>query len=295
MFKDSIASAYQSVENSARAWPLFAYNLPSAIVWHDHYIITESTDVERIHDWVLKTDHDYPVHMGKHITKQRDSHLDSLAHSEWMKTQHEDTLFHKHQLKLTGEDFDNIDNLVYGGLYAGHASGSRDVNDFLWQNHKEKKESPSEFVRTNTSHGDLDGDITLNLNSIDSTIKKNRFEKPLITYHGIGFDPSEILDKNKTIHLPAYTSGSLNRNIAIRYAKANMHNRNIHEMHIIQLKHPQQSTGLYLGNTEAFTDNEVLLPRHMTIRLDTTPDKYQVGEHTVNIWKANRLLATETS
>jgi hypothetical protein len=205
-----------------------------------------------------------------------------------MQRQHDHHLQLSHSNNLSDDDHQHVNKLIHGGMDYGHDSGSADLTTFLLNSHG-KGFPPTEFKRTSADGNRTD---TVDLTKIDSILKKNKFVGQFHSFHGIGFDPAEKLGNDgNLLHLPAYTSGSVNRNIALKYANFSPVGNVRHMLHVI---HSPGSHGLYLGNN-TFPDNEVLLPRNMTLKMfPNQPSEYHVGDARVKIWTAHRLNSMET-
>lgn len=266
------------IENGPKHWSMIYWNAPVGMVWHDKSLLAESA----IGDYVWDTEPDYPIDAERHLSG-RLSRSDAIAHSEYMGSQHDRELERAHASNLTHEDHDNINALVYGGLEHGHSSGSFDINHALWNARKAGLEPPEKIVRP-------DGDV--HLKSIDDTMTRNRFKHGIVSYHGIGFHPAEEMESKSILHLPAYSNGTLNKAIAIRYANANQSVRGLEHAHVLEISHPAGSTGLYVGNNE-FEDNELMFPRNITLHLDKEPHIIESGGKRVHVWKAKRLSGME--
>jgi hypothetical protein len=196
----------------------------------------------------------------------------------------------EHINNLDGHHHQTVDAYITGGLEDGHDTGSKFVNDHLIKSHKMKKTPNKEF-----SFGeDPDFQKVLNIDHLDEALSKNKLDKQLTTYSGIGFHPKELMKDGNLVHLPAYTSSSTNRAVALMYSKKDKNN----DYHVLQIKHPKGSTGLYLGDNEdltPFRQKEHISPRNITLKVNPEPEIHtDTLGNKVHIWKATRLLSKES-
>ena len=197
-------------------------------------------------------------------------------------------LAEEHINNLSGNHHAAVNAYVMGGLSSGDETGSRRVNNHLLRCHKEGTEPKKNF-----SFKDEDGEETHNLNidHLDDALKQNKLKKSLTTYSGIGFNPSDVMDKRNKLHIPAYTSSSTNRSVALLYAGDSRDSNGVH--HVLQVTHPKGSTGLYMGDNEdlsPFGQKEHISPRNMTLSVNPTPEIHEdsIGRK-VHIWSAKRM------
>lgn len=271
-------------------WMHLPIDTPIAIIFHGQKHLTE--EQESVDDWVLKSEPTYPTkpsfffHDPFHM-------MHRTLHDNWIKEQENKELNQHHVNNLTSDDRIHIGHLVVGGMMFGHDSGSKDINDYLFRSHQ-KMEYPNTFIRT--KHPGLSANIPdkhIDLTKIDSAIGKNDFgDSQFHTLHGLNFDPRNSI-KDDVLHLPAYTSGSLNRAIALKYSAMSPVDGTHHILHIV---HPSYSKGIYVGNPSNLNDNEVLLPRNMTLKMPhKEPTTYDVSGKRVNVWLAHRMSHLENT
>ena len=284
---DTVADVYRKLMLKPRSWMgLNRRTVSVAILQHSGGFITESVEFD---NWMRTTDVGYP-NSSTDIVRQaygKINHYDYVnlqsTHNDWMDQHHDIRLQYQHRSKVTPDDHSEFQKLIVGGHEFGYDSGSRDVSDHLVQTYRDGKPMPSEFQRS-PKH-------IVDLMKVDAALKKNTFDDIFHSFHGVGFNPSAQVQQDGVLHLPAYSSGSVNRNIALKYAAMSPTDGQHHILHII---HPRASTGIYFGN-EFYKDNEVLLPRHMTLQVHTSaPNKYLVDGKHVNVWVANRLSHLES-
>lgn len=249
--------------------------LPVADISHHHHKKLN----EDVASWVNKTEPE-ENHVGKiSVTNKRE--LGSKL------GQGEDPLKHlsdEHIGKLASEHHYAVDAYLTGGLASGHETGSKHVNNHLIEAHKNGVEPDKHF---SFGESEDDNEKHLHIDHLDDAIKQNKLTKPLTTYSGIGFHPGHLMGDGNKIHLPAYTSSSTNRGVAVLYAKKT---GGVH--HVLKITHPKGSTGLYVGDNEdlsPFAQKEHIAPRNMTLTVNKTPEVHQDSYgNTLHIWSATR-------
>ena len=139
--------------------------------------------------------------------------------------------------------------------------------------------------------GDLIGHI--DIDHLDSAIRANTHEKKFVTYSGIGFNPSDLMGDSDILHLPAYTSSSSVKGIAIPYAKAD-HNG---EFHVLEIHHPAGSHGLYVGDNDPspWGHKEHIMPRGETLKISKKPNSHMDNNGEIlHVWKATRQIKKDS-
>jgi hypothetical protein len=286
-----VQSAYISMCESRNYQNLDFSKIKSVDVFHhkDLQQLSEETE-EDFHEWARKTEPhsqldvhaaklvDHTNMWGKHAQRWHETHA---PHEE------ENTpLLVKHKLNLEPKDYDHIHNITQNGLEEGE-TGSRKLNEFLIHSHENGKPKPSTYTREDGTHIDLE--------AMDHTFKKNKLDKGMTTYSGINFDPNKKRSDSGIVHLPAFTSTSIQRITAARYGMFNTKGKKV--SHVLAITHPKGSTGMYIGNDEDFTpfrDNEFITPRHTTLNIEKEPTKYEMKNGTeIHVWKAKRLIGLE--
>jgi hypothetical protein len=272
---------YHQMLKSPFSWPYLG-KIPTAIIFHDG--LSNLVENKELDEWVHVSDHGYPVSSQSIFNPGIDFFENQEKHIDWMRKQHNATLQENHKKLLSVSDEDHLKKLISGGMDFGHDSGSSDITKFLLDSHRNLP-YPTSFTRVPRPGATKRFPETVDLSAIDSVLKKTSFDGEFHSFHGIGFDPKQLMGSHDILHLPAYTSGSVNRNIALKYSNFSPVSGTHHVIHMI---HPHGSTGTYIGNTH-FMDNEVLLPRNITLKLfPDHPREYHVGNKTVKVWAANR-------
>lgn len=194
-------------------------------------------------------------------------------------------LLRKHKANRTSDDETALKSYVSAGLDAGHETGSRALNYHLLEMHNANKPKPSSFELKNEDGGK----IHYNLTHLDAALNRNKLTEPLTTYSGIGFDPSKLGSHSGVVHMPSYTSSSLDKKTATKYAATVGDTK-----HVIQIEHDVGHPGAYIGNDKTvtpFRDNEYIMPRGSNLSIHPIPEEHRSehdGEH-FKIWKARRL------
>jgi len=165
------------------------------------------------------------------------------------------------------------------------STGSEIVNKHLIKSHIDKTE-PNKFFSFGESGLDL------NLNDLDEALKLNKLNAPLTTYSGIGFNPKKLMTEKGLLHLPAYTSSTTNKAVALRYTVPDSDG-----VHVLQITHHKGATGFYVGDNEdysPFMQKEHIMPRGITLKINPVPEIHEDDEgNKLNVWKAKRLASLE--
>lgn len=258
--------------------------IPFADISHHHH--RKHLNEGKIEDWI---NHKQPY--GQQVNNFNfDTSIDSIRPKTYAAEDTHKDLADDHLSNLDGHHREAVESYIMGGLEDGDETGSFRVNDHLIKSHRAKKEPKKEF------HFGSDEDFQryLNLDHLDEALEINKLDKPMTTYSGIGFNPKDIMKEGNLLHLPAYTSSSTNRGVAVLYSKPDKDR----VYHVIQIHHPTGSTGLYIGDRDDFSpfmQKEHIMPRNTTLKINPKPEV-----HTDNlgvqmyIWKATRVLDKDT-
>ena len=163
---------------------------------------------------------------------------------------------------LTAEHpFENLSNEESASVqrYTMH---SYDLNKGLYHKHNG---IDSDFA------ADVDDSHLKNrIKNIDSAIAKNTLTKPLSVYSGVRNNPVEKASDTGHINMPAFTSATMSKPIARRFAHEHPYtanNRSDHHVLKINL-HPGHKMLPVLDNTaHEKNEQEVILPRHTTLKV----------------------------
>lgn len=166
------------------------------------------------------------------------------------------------------------------GLRCGYSSGSAFINRHLIAADAAKVTPNPHIIH----HPYPD---TFDLHGMDAAINTSRLPHDMVTYSGVGFDPAKTVNEDGIFKTPAFMSSSTRRFTAAKYAI--QHNDKEHN--IIQIHHSAGDSGLYVGNRSGltqFSDDEFIIPRNSSFKVDTTPTTYEDGDHIFHVWNAHR-------
>lgn len=258
--------------------------IPFADISHHHH--RKHLNEGKIEDWV---NHKQPY--GQQVNNFNfDTSIDSIRPKTYAAEDTHKDLADDHLSNLDGHHREAVESYIMGGLEDGDETGSFRVNDHLIKSHRAKKEPKKEF------HFGSDEDFQryLNLDHLDEALEINKLDKPMTTYSGIGFNPKDIMKDGNMLHLPAYTSSSTNRGVAVLYAKPDKDR----VYHVMQIHHPTGSSGLYIGDRDDFSpfmQKEHIMPRNTTLKINPKPEVHtdNLGVQ-MHIWKATRVNTEDT-
>lgn len=130
--------------------------------------------------------------------------------------------------------------------------------------------------------------------ALDSIVRQTKSPHDLTLYTGIRRHPQKRANGDGLLHLPAYTSTSLNAAPAISFATKSP--RHISEdpqdrrnKHVLKISYPKGSHGVYIGKqTDIPGEREFLMPRGVTLRISDNPRIIHDPFHDrhVHIWDA---------
>ena len=280
-FKNFVENEKKSIV--AHAWHGENRKLETIYAWHGDDRSLSELNEGYMQDWSSETEpsgkHEFdPKYFYKQNGyKQTKKYVSSEINPE---------LVDEHMKNINQQDHNVIGNYISRGKNFGHESGSKELNKNLIELNKQGKRQPSSFTyKPHTDDSYEQDPHIINLDHLDSALDKNKLTKKLTTYTGVGFDPVDLRNEHM-IHLPSYTSGSLNRAVATKYT-------NPEDRHILQIEHDVGHTGMYVGNNKKITpfkDNEFIMPRGINIELHHTPEEHEDTDGTkFKIWKATRI------
>ena len=137
--------------------------------------------------------------------------------------------------------------------------------------------------------------FTHDLDGLDAAINKHKLTHPLVTYTGVTRNPSHNIGADGLIHLPAYTSTSIDPKTAHHYAveSGRAREKDLPDAHIIKIRHNPGDTGAFTDNNPELTpyidESEFTLPRGVVIRLSKSPKIYREGGKNIHVWEAERV------
>ena len=166
------------------------------------------------------------------------------------------------------------------GVFQGAETGSREINRYLIAQHRAGNAPPSKFIYHDGHE--------VNLDEIDNAIASVKLNQPLVTFSGIKYNPHDLMDGKSHVHLPAYTSSSLDPRYAISYG------HNSSAVHMLAIHHRKHQSALYMAprsGLSAYSEYEILIPRNQLLHI--TIDESMHGTTSdgtpIKIWKAIRL------
>lgn len=129
---------------------------------------------------------------------------------------------------------------------------------------------------------------------MDSAMSRNKLHKPLTVFSGTHFDPNEEASKNSSrhVHLPAYTSTSLDAPTARVFAVTHLPytGRNVRSgekgvKHVLRIHLPEGHHGFYIGqHSSSGQEHEFIMPRNTRLRIAEHPEvHHSEGEYEPNI------------
>lgn len=169
-----------------------------------------------------------------------------------------------------------------------YTAASTELNRALFRAHKEGQEVPNEFHSPNNFHFK---NVTHDLKGLDAAVGRNKLDHDLVSYSGIRWEPSDKIGPDGKVHLPAYTSTTLNKDTALSFTAPN---KDTQHKNILQITSRKGSTGIYTHNDPSMTfypsESEFLIPRKTTLKVNPVPEVHEGGFH---IWHAERLHEEE--
>lgn len=123
---------------------------------------------------------------------------------------------------------------------------------------------------------------------LDKALARNKLKQPLHVYSGVRWHPGNVSSKHPEghIHLPAYTSTSLDKETAHMFAE-NSHSPD-GDRHVIHFHVPKGHTGKYVDHVSGNRgENEFLLPRGTNWKIHPKADSYQHDDHVLHVWHAH--------
>lgn len=130
---------------------------------------------------------------------------------------------------------------------------------------------------------------------LDEAVKHHRLNHDLHVYSGVGFHPGRkaAMDPENKIHLPAYTSTSINKKTAVVFSKPLSEHGDARANHVLHIHLKKGQKGLYVGEHSAVgNEHEYLLPRNTTLKVHPVPTILPRGSHfsnmePVHVWHAH--------
>ena len=139
------------------------------------------------------------------------------------------------------------------------------INQHFLDQHKNKELYKKIAVPTKYTHGVVEP-------SFDSEHMDSALNHPigheLHTYSGVGFDVNKTANSDGILHLPAYTSTSIDKNVAKKFAHKGHRENHLSKRNIIHFHLQENNKGKYLGtDSNIHSEKEFTLPRNTTIKI----------------------------
>jgi len=116
-------------------------------------------------------------------------------------------------------------------------------------------------------------------------ITSHNIRRQLHVYSGLGFDPSQHVDSQGHLRMPAFTSVTHDKNVAHKFAQINHEEGRTQAKHIlhIHLKSYDRATHIS-GHAFVPDEHESILPRNTTLKVHPIPTILSDGTH---VWHAH--------
>jgi len=243
---------------------------------------TAVVDFGRRNGKPLKNSHKLPtaiVDFGRRKGKPKLNEND-FQDSKWFE-HHDENSAYGHTL---GEQHNALHNSQandkLGDHTAAYSRWSNELNKSLLNSSNAGREHPKSF------QDDLH---TFHLPSLDKELDEHKLPQKLHTYSGVRFDPDKIASthKDRHIHLPAYTSTSIEKETALGFAQDHTDHTDEHDFthhHIIHFNLKKGQKGMFVGMHPDLNSNdqisahprehEFILPRNTRIKIHPKHDTY---------------------
>lgn len=208
---------------------------------------TEETSPIKTEDWLRNKHYDNPFNV-RTLTKQL------LDDANPISREHSDTLAN----------------------YTGASSGSSAIiNKKLIDDYYGKKPDPAkEHIQKATQKA---------INNLDQITKHNRIRRQLSVYSGLGFDPSQHVNSQGHLHMPAFTSATHDKEVAYSFAQMNHKDGLTQARHILHIHlMPYDNATHISGHSLSPHEHETILPRNTTLKVHPEPTILSDGTHVWN-------------
>ncbi len=168
-----------------------------------------------------------------------------------------------------------------------YTENSQRLNRHLLDHHKAGTEPGDTFENHHMGH-------------LDDVVHERTLNHDLHVYSGVGFHPGEesAKDPEGKLHLPAYSSTSINKTTALNFATERFDSAGKRHNHILHIHLKPGQKGHYIGERGSHgNEHEFLLPRNTTLKVHPKPESFPAGSHHLNdypvhIWHAH-VVPTE--
>lgn len=267
-----------------------SYQLPASLVTSVKKVMTMKQPVNTALLPFAFVSFKYPEHeYGNNQRTKRRMDENTLPHvDEWLKTKDNDRRA-INSLNIDHTHTDDDKTHIYR-----YTAASRPLNKMLYAAHQENKAPDTRFPVSGNYN------FTHNVPALDAAITRNKLKHELVSYSGVSWNPlNKITDfSNPKIHLPAYTSTTLDKKTALQFAKSNKKG-NTQDIHILKIHHPEGSAGTYTHDDPSIThyelENEFITPRKTSLKIETTPHVFKDDDgNNVHVWTAHRMHEEES-
>jgi len=120
---------------------------------------------------------------------------------------------------------------------------------------------------------------------LDKITRHNNIRRQLHVYSGLGFDPSQHVDSQGHLRMPAFTSVTHDKNVAHKFAQINHEEGRTQAKHILHIHLQPYDQATHISG-HAFTpdEHESILPRNTTLKVHPEPTILSDGTH---VWHAH--------
>lgn len=157
---------------------------------------------------------------------------------------------------------------VHSSLKSRYPISQAPHQEAIHNYNQSSKEINGALIHGSKSGHPLSDSHKAHVTNLDKAIDHHALTHDLHVYSGVGFHPGEEAAKNPNnhIHLPAYTSSSIDKEKASFFARDNKGDQHLLHIHL----KPGQK-GLYLGDKGK--EREFLLPRNQTLKVHPKPER----------------------
>lgn len=182
-----------------------------------------------------------------------------------------------------GKDFSHLEN-HYKITGDDHATAvDHYTNDSYYLNKKHFGKLPSGLVNNPNGHTHKLAAIKHMETHLPGLLKAHKTPHELIVHTGLKVSPHKYFDeggKHAHVHMPAYTSTSMEHEIAKDFSKVEHK-----ESHALKLHIPKDAHGAYIGHHSNHPEEHEFLIHHGAVikihhKPEITSDKYGVKHHT---------------
>lgn len=173
-----------------------------------------------------------------------------------------------------------------------YTKASQHLNSTLYEHHIFDEKVPDKI----NAHAHMNaGDHVHNIAALDGALHHKPLEHKLHVYSGVSFNPGELAAKHPDghIHLPAYTSSTIEKHTAEVFAANHLHDsqKRTHPLssgHILHIALPKGHPGSYIGNDSYYRhEKEFTVPRNTTLKIHPEPTVHETkyGDK-IHVWHA---------